>query len=79
MIPFKGRIGFKQYMKDKPTKWGIKVFVLADATNGYVKAFQVYTRRTVEGRSDVGSCTKVVLDCQNIATQDSLFTWITII
>ena len=23
MIPFKGRLGFKQYMKDKPTKWGI--------------------------------------------------------
>ena len=62
MIPFKGRVGFKQYMKDKPTKWGIKVFVLADATNGYVKAFQVYTGRTVEGRSDVGLCTKVVLD-----------------
>ena len=49
-------------MKDKPTKWEIKVFVLADAMNGYVKAFQVYTGRTVEGRSDVGLCTNVVLD-----------------
>ena len=28
MIPFKGRLAF---MKDKSTKWGIKVFVLADA------------------------------------------------
>ena len=28
MIPFKGRLGFKQYIKDKPTKWGIKVFTL---------------------------------------------------
>ena len=37
MIPFKGRLGFKQYMKAKPTKWGIKVFVLADAKNGYIK------------------------------------------
>ena len=34
MIPFKGRQSFKQYMKAKPTKWGIKVFVLSDATNG---------------------------------------------
>ena len=42
-------------MKDTPTKWGIKAFViLADAKNGYVKTSQVYTRRTVEGRSDVG-------------------------
>ena len=24
MIPFKGRLNFKQYMKNKPTKWGIK-------------------------------------------------------
>ena len=24
MIPFKGRISFRQYMKAKPTKWGIK-------------------------------------------------------
>ncbi|NKC02320.1 MAG: hypothetical protein GKR90_27990 [Pseudomonadales bacterium] len=24
-MPFKGRLRFKQYMKDKPTKWGIKV------------------------------------------------------
>ena len=23
MIPFKGGLGFKQYIKDKPTKWGI--------------------------------------------------------
>ena len=36
MIPFKGRLGFKQYMKDKTTKWGTKAFTLSDATNGYV-------------------------------------------
>ncbi len=29
MIPFKGRLSFKQYMKDKPVKHGIKVFVLS--------------------------------------------------
>ena len=43
MIPFKGRLSIKQYMKDKPTKWGIKVFVLADARNGYTVRLQVYT------------------------------------
>ena len=40
MIPFKGRLAFKQYIKDKPTKWGIKVFVLADSCNPYVKIFK---------------------------------------
>ena len=41
MIKFKGRLGFKQYIKNKPTKWGIKVFVLSDTTTGYVKRFQL--------------------------------------
>ena len=40
---FKGRLALKQYMKDKPTKWGIKAFVLYNARSGYVKSVQVYT------------------------------------
>ena len=61
MIPFKGRLAFKQYMKAKPTKWGIKVFVLADATNGYIRTFQIYTGKSLEdGNSSAGLCTKVV-------------------
>ena len=63
MIPFKGRLKFKQYMKDKPTKWGIKVFVLADSQTGYVKRLQVYTGKGLDSCvSDVGLCTRVVLD-----------------
>ena len=34
MIPFRGRLSFKQYHKDKPTKWGIKVWILADSQTG---------------------------------------------
>jgi len=33
MIKFRGRIRFIQYIPSKPTKWGIKAFVLADAHN----------------------------------------------
>ena len=63
MIPFKGRLKFKQYMKDKPTKWGIKVFVFADSQTGYVKRLQVYTGKGLDSCvSDVGLCTRVVLD-----------------
>ena len=64
MIPFKDRLGFKQYMRNKPTKWGIKVFVLADATNGYVRNLQVYTGKSIEndGLASVGLCSRVVLD-----------------
>ena len=61
MIPFKGRLGMKQYMRDKPTKWGIKVWVLADATNGYVSRLQIYTGRT-NSVSAKGLSSRVVLE-----------------
>ena len=48
MVKYKGRLGFKQYMPMKPVKRGIKVWVRADATNGFVCAIQVYMGK--EGR-----------------------------
>ena len=48
MIPYKGRIGFIQYMKDKPTKWGLKAFTLSEAKSGYVYRLKIYT-----GKSEV--------------------------
>ena len=33
---------FKQYMKDKPVKWGIDVFVLSDAHNRYRYGYKGY-------------------------------------
>lgn len=36
MVAFNGRHFLKQYVPSKPTKWGFKVWSLADATNGYV-------------------------------------------
>ncbi len=43
MIKFQGRSSMKQYMPKKPTKRGIKVWVLADSDNGYFCRLQVYT------------------------------------
>lgn len=42
MIAFKGRSSFKQYMPNKPTKRGYKVWTRADA-RGYVSQFEIYT------------------------------------
>lgn len=42
MVGFRGRLSFKQYMPAKPTKYGIKVWMAADSSNGYVLNFDVY-------------------------------------
>ena len=43
MVGFLGRFGPKQYMPDKPTKYGRKTFTLADSKQGYVLDNLVYT------------------------------------
>lgn len=42
LIPCKGRSFLKQYIKNKPHKWGIKLWVLACSATGYVWRFSVY-------------------------------------
>jgi hypothetical protein len=62
MIPFKGRLGIKQYMKDKPVKFGIKVWVLADAVTAYCHNFEVYVGKNAEiVTNNFGLSSKVVI------------------
>ena len=64
MVGFRGRFAGKQYMPNKPTKWGIKCFTLADSSNGYVLNILVYTgRATLEDASNetLPQPTRVVL------------------
>ncbi|XP_058792504.1 piggyBac transposable element-derived protein 4-like [Phymastichus coffea] len=35
-IKFKGRVSFITYNPKKPTKWGIRVYTMADSTTGYI-------------------------------------------
>ena len=52
----------KQYMPMKPVKRGFKVWVMADALNGYFYAFDVYVGRRSDGRgAEVGLGEQVVL------------------
>lgn len=41
MISFRDRLSFSQYMPAKPTKYGIKMWMAADSSNGYVLNFDV--------------------------------------
>ena len=59
MIPFKGRYSLKQYLPLKPVKRGIKVWVRADAINGYVSELNVYVGK--QGvKTEKHLCEKVV-------------------
>ena len=62
MVKYKGRLGFKQYMPMKPVKWGIKVWVHADATNSFVSTMQVYTGKKDAGQPEHGLGHRVVCD-----------------
>jgi hypothetical protein len=42
MVKSKHRSGIRQYIRDKPTKWGIKLWVVADSLNGYTYDFNIY-------------------------------------
>ena len=63
MIGTRCRISFLQYLPKKPTKWGIKVWILSEAKTGYVLSFQVYTGS--ENGKDKGVGRRVVLDLLN--------------
>ena len=45
LIGYKGRLAWIQYIPKKPTKWGIKAWVLADSSSGYVWNLKLYTSK----------------------------------
>ena len=60
LIPFKGRLSFKQYLPLKPKKWGIKFFVLADSLNGFCLDWKAYTGKEAAPRDGDNMTTRVV-------------------
>lgn len=63
MIPFKGQLSIKQYVKGKPTPWGIKVFALC-GRSGLLYDFAVYQGENTipaELKKDYGLCSGVVV------------------
>lgn len=48
MILFKGRLSFKQYIKTKKHRFGIKLYVLCDCETGFVLDFLVYIGKNTD-------------------------------
>ncbi|KAL2076404.1 hypothetical protein ACEWY4_027997 [Coilia grayii] len=61
MVATKAKTGFTQYIKNKPTRWGIKLFVMADSSNGYTVDFSVYVGKTFDS-SEKGLSYDAVMD-----------------
>ena len=61
MVGTRCRVGFIQYMPKKPTKFGIKIWTLAEACTGYCLQFQIYTGKSDDGQEN-GLAYRVVTD-----------------
>jgi hypothetical protein len=48
MIPFKGHLSIKQYIKAKPHTWGIKSWALAESATGHIYTLQIYKGKARE-------------------------------
>ena len=60
MVRLKARFSFRQYIRNKPTKWGFKLWCLCDFHNGYTYS-SVYREKNGEVRTSNGLGYDVVM------------------
>ena len=50
MVGTRCRVEFIQYMPKKPTKFGIKLWVICEADTGYCLRYQIYNGKLDQGQ-----------------------------
>lgn len=63
-VGFKGRVVIKDYNKDKPKRWALKMFTATDSANGYVCGIEPYIGKSTKTslvRPDLLMTSRVVL------------------
>lgn len=79
LVSFRGRCPFKQYIPNKPAKYGVKIWAVCDSVSCYAWNMQVYTGKLEGEKPEKNQGMRVVLDLtyglqgQNI-TCDNFFT-----
>ena len=66
MVKSRHRSCIRQYIKDKPTKWGIKLWVLADSSKSYTVDFNVYIGKAAGQEVSANGLAYVVVTAQNL-------------
>ncbi|XP_064614532.1 piggyBac transposable element-derived protein 2-like [Liolophura sinensis] len=73
MVAFKGRSGLKQYIRNKPRKWGFKLWARA-GSDGILHDFDVYQgKRDTDNSNRVGMGGNVVLEMTRKLPTDANF------
>lgn len=62
LVAFRGKCPFRQYIKSKPAKYGIKVWICADVKTSYVHNLQVYTGKLEGNKPEKNQGMRVVCD-----------------
>lgn len=83
MVGFTGRLHFKQYIKGKPTPWGIKIWCAAESATGYLLDFNVYTGKGEVSKKGLGydvvmGLGERFLDCFHHFFYDNFFASVTL-
>lgn len=60
IITLKNRLAIKKYIKDKPSKFGVKLFVLCGGETGYTMGAEIYTGKTAQEIDGIGVSGNVV-------------------
>lgn len=80
LVTFRGRCKFRMFIPSKPGKYGIKIWVLADATNAYMYNAEVYIGKingkpeTNQGENVVKRLSQSILKTGRNITTDNFFT-----
>lgn len=64
LIPYKGRLGYKQYIPTKRARFGIKLFELCESQSGYIWNMLIYTGKDTPFQNDYenfGMATRCVM------------------
>lgn len=62
LVGFRGRCPFRQFIKSKPARYGIKIWALADVYTSYLYNLQVYTGKQPGGLPEKNQGSRVVKD-----------------